>query len=154
MSKFPWHSVKFPDNSLTLRNFISPWHFPDGYEPCPCRFTPSTLTQPTSTITPPFHQSSFLQVLQLLALHNALHQQKPPLFSPVTLTRPSHQPLLIRDRTSPSLCLIHLDSPLPAVLPPVGPQTSRSWLSINRPQPPPHLPLSTLTHPFHKSFPL
>ena len=25
----------FPDNSLTLRNFISPWHwhFPDGYEP-------------------------------------------------------------------------------------------------------------------------
>ena len=33
MSKFPWHSVKFPDNSLTLRNFISPWHFPDGYEP-------------------------------------------------------------------------------------------------------------------------
>ena len=34
MSKFPWHFVKFPDNSLTLRNFISPWHFPDGYEPC------------------------------------------------------------------------------------------------------------------------
>ena len=33
MSKFPWHFVKFPDNSLTLRNFISPWHFPDGYEP-------------------------------------------------------------------------------------------------------------------------
>ena len=37
MSKFPWHSAKFPDNSLTLRNFISPWHFPDGYEPCGCR---------------------------------------------------------------------------------------------------------------------
>ena len=34
MSKLPWHSVKFPDNSLTLRHFISPWHFPDGYEPC------------------------------------------------------------------------------------------------------------------------
>ena len=34
MSKFPWHSVKFPDNSLILRNFIYPWHFPDGYEPC------------------------------------------------------------------------------------------------------------------------
>ena len=33
MSKFPWHCVKFPDNSLTLRNLISPWHFPDGYEP-------------------------------------------------------------------------------------------------------------------------
>ena len=35
MSKFPWHFVKFPDNSLTLRNFISPWHFPDSYEPWP-----------------------------------------------------------------------------------------------------------------------
>ena len=34
MQKLPWHFVKFPDNSLTLRNFISPWHFPDGYEPC------------------------------------------------------------------------------------------------------------------------
>ena len=35
MPKFPWHFVKFPDISLTLRNFVSPWHFPDGYEPCP-----------------------------------------------------------------------------------------------------------------------
>ena len=48
-SEIPWRFItilpnvkisltfsKFPDNSLTLRNFISPWHFPDGYEPCVC----------------------------------------------------------------------------------------------------------------------
>ena len=40
MSKFPWHFVKFPDNSLTLRNFISPWHFPDGYEPWSAKWWP------------------------------------------------------------------------------------------------------------------
>ena len=33
MSKFPWHFVKFPDNSLALRNVTSSWHFPNGYEP-------------------------------------------------------------------------------------------------------------------------
>ena len=36
MLEFPWHLVKFPDNSLTFRKFISPWHFPDGYEPWGC----------------------------------------------------------------------------------------------------------------------
>ena len=30
--KISWHFVKFPDNFLTLRKFISPWHFPNGYE--------------------------------------------------------------------------------------------------------------------------
>ena len=46
-SKIPWHFpdilakiqfsltiMKFPDNSLTLKNFKFPWHFPDAYEPC------------------------------------------------------------------------------------------------------------------------
>ena len=33
---FPWHNIKFPDNSLTLKNFKFPWHFPDAYEPCRC----------------------------------------------------------------------------------------------------------------------
>ena len=26
--------MKFPDNSLILKKFEIPWHFPDVYEPC------------------------------------------------------------------------------------------------------------------------
>ena len=58
MCKLPWHFVKFPDNSLTLRNFISPWHFPDGYEPCLC-----------------IHRQKHAHFADGTALSRALHEQ-------------------------------------------------------------------------------
>ena len=30
--------MKFPDNSLTMKNFKFHWHFPDAYEPCTSSF--------------------------------------------------------------------------------------------------------------------
>ena len=64
MSKFPWHLVKFPDNSLTLRNFISLWHFPDGYEPWPAIKQPIWFSLYTcSNINGLYHMSVLLILL-------------------------------------------------------------------------------------------
>ena len=35
---FPWYNMEFPDNSITLKKFKIPWHFPIAYEPWHTKF--------------------------------------------------------------------------------------------------------------------